>query len=55
MPRKALAPVRAALRFAHQATGEYGAAQPGRRGVRTIAGAGPEERTGDQRLRPQAL
>ena len=55
MPRKALVPARAALRFAHQAAGECGAAQPGRRGMRTLAGTRPEERTGDQRLAPQAL
>jgi len=55
MPRKALAPARAALRFAHQATGECEAARPGRRGRRTLAGACPEERTGTQRLPTQAL
>jgi len=40
MPRKALVPARAALRFAHQAAGECGAAQPVRRGSRAPAPAG---------------
>ena len=40
MPRKALVPVRAALRFAHQAAGKCGAAQPFRRWNQTLAVAG---------------
>ena len=40
MPRKALVPARAALRFAHQAAGECGAAQPFRRWKQTLALAG---------------
>ena len=41
MPRKALVPARAALRFAQEAAGECGPAQPGRRGMRTLAGRLP--------------
>jgi len=55
MPRKALAPVRAALRFAHQATDEFGTNQTCRRGIGTFAGVSPEERPNDQRLRQQPL
>ena len=40
MPRKALVPARAALRFAQKAAGECGPAQPGRRGIRALAAAG---------------
>ena len=40
MPRKALVPARAALRFAHQAAGKCGAAQPFRRWNQTLALAG---------------
>ena len=40
MPRKALVPARAALRFAHQAAGKCGAAQPLRRWNQTLAIAG---------------
>ena len=40
MPRKALVPARAALRFAHQAAGKCGAAQPLRRWNQTLAVAG---------------
>jgi hypothetical protein len=38
-PRKALAPARAALRFAREAKGECGAPPPARRGIRTLAQA----------------
>ena len=40
MPRKALVPARAALRFAQKAAGECGPAQPGRRGIWALAAAG---------------
>ena len=39
MPRKVLAPARAALRFARGANGECGAPPPARRGIRALAQA----------------
>ena len=55
MPRKALALVRAALRFAQEADDERGAAQPRRRGIRTLARRRPEERTKPQCLTRRAF
>ena len=55
MPRKALAPERAALRFAQEADDERGAARPCRQGMRTLAVTRPGERPRSERLTRQAL
>jgi len=46
MPRKALVPARAALRFAHEAAGECGLAQPAQRGMPAVTVMHPGRRRG---------
>ena len=55
MPRKALAPVRAALRFARMATDECGACSTLPTRDRDARREHAEERPRDQRVRQQAL